>query len=191
MNMLEVEKNMSYILRHAAVLMGYEMDAVGYMRTVDLIDELNKTLKGVTMQDIVDIVMASKKKRFEFDKGKKFIRTVQGHSIESVSPHYEEISDDITEAYHGTTSEAFKDISNCGYVSSMSRNYIHLSRDIDTALKVGSRYAKEFGNIILLKLDVKALKASGVKVFMSSNNVILVKNPIPINFFTCIGVEEI
>lgn len=183
MNLLEIEKNMAYILRHAAVLLGYEMDPVGYMKVDDLLKEINNATLKPTLDIVKGIIQNSKKKRFELSEDGIFIRAVQGHSIEGINPEFKKITDEHIQAYHGTTEQALALISQSGFLKSMSRNYIHLSPEKDTAITVGKRYAKG-SDVVILVIDLLNLQASGVDVFISSNNVILVKEPIPLEFIS-------
>lgn len=54
----------------------------------------------------------------------------------------------------------------------MSRLYVHLSKDIDTALKVGKRH----GNPIILKISSGDMYRDGYKFYLSENSVWLTKN---------------
>ena len=53
----------------------------------------------------------------------------------------------------------------------MSRLYVHLSEDIETAEKVGKRH----GNPIILKIDSKEMYEDGIKFYLSKNGVWLTK----------------
>lgn len=59
----------------------------------------------------------------------------------------------------------------------MSRLYVHLSKDIETALRVGSRH----GQTIALKVYSKEMFDEGYKFFLSENGVWLTKK-VPIKY---------
>ena len=54
----------------------------------------------------------------------------------------------------------------------MSRQYVHLSKDIETATKVGSRH----GNLYILEIDCKKMIEDGYKFYLSENQVYLTKS---------------
>lgn len=54
----------------------------------------------------------------------------------------------------------------------MSRLYVHLSRDVETAKKVGRRH----GNPVVLKIRSGKMNKDGIRFYLSSNGVWLVKN---------------
>ena len=53
----------------------------------------------------------------------------------------------------------------------MSRLYVHLSKDIDTALKVGKRH----GDPVVLKIHSGNMYRDGYKFYLSENGVWLTK----------------
>ena len=53
----------------------------------------------------------------------------------------------------------------------MSRLYVHLSQDKETALKVGKRH----GNLIVLKVRAEEMWKDGCKFYLSANGVWLTK----------------
>ena len=54
----------------------------------------------------------------------------------------------------------------------MKRLYVHLSKDIETAFKVGSRH----GKAIVLVIDTKAMCEDGCKFYYSQNGVWLTED---------------
>ena len=54
----------------------------------------------------------------------------------------------------------------------MERQYVHLSKDIETAKKVGDRRK---GKTIILSINTKQMFADNIDFFLSDNNVWLVK----------------
>ena len=49
----------------------------------------------------------------------------------------------------------------------MNRQYVHLSFDYDTAVKVGERH----GNPVVLEINSKLMYEKGIKFFISENGV--------------------
>lgn len=72
--------------------------------------------------------------------------------------------------FHGTGSSSVADILKQGLVP-MKRHYVHLSKDLETAIGVGSRRKQGF---TILKIDAAKMLADGLKFFVSDNGVWLV-----------------
>lgn len=53
----------------------------------------------------------------------------------------------------------------------MSRQYVHLSTDVETAMRVGKRH----GEPVVLKVNAKKAVNDGYKFYLSDNGVWLVK----------------
>ena len=76
--------------------------------------------------------------------------------------------------YHGTAGRLVDAIMLVG-LSPQSRLYVHLSTDIDTAMKVGSRHGKP----VVLEIDAKQMVKDGFVFYLSENNVWLTKKVLP------------
>ena len=96
------------------------------------------------------------------------IRANQGHSI----PVDVELREKTPPAvlYHGTGEKYAASIDLQGLIPK-SRLYVHLSSDIETAMKVGSRHGKP----VLYAVDCGTMARSGYKFYLSVNNVWLTK----------------
>ena len=57
-------------------------------------------------------------------------------------------------------------------IKPMSRLYVHLSKDIDTAVQVGQRHGKP----VVLKVNSGEMYRNGIKFYLSENGVWLVKS---------------
>ncbi|HBF1809763.1 TPA: RNA 2'-phosphotransferase, partial [Clostridioides difficile] len=68
--------------------------------------------------------------------------------------------------YHGTATRFLDNIKNEGIIK-QSRLYVHLSRDIDIAVKVGKRH----GTPVILKINTGKMYENGYKFYLSENNV--------------------
>lgn len=82
----------------------------------------------------------SDKKRFTISDDGLRIRAAQGHSTKQVNIAYSEVIPP-TILYHGTAIHFISPIQEQGLIPS-SRQYVHLSSDEDTAIKVGQRHGK-------------------------------------------------
>mgnify|MGYP002864993748 FL=1 len=59
----------------------------------------------------------------------------------------------------------------------LHRLYVHLSSDVETAKKVGSRH----GRPVIYTVDCAAMAADGYKFYLSANNVWLTKE-VPVKY---------
>ena len=169
MDYTKLSKEISYALRHAPWEYELELDEEGFVPVEQLIHALNESgeyKETITKDDILHIIKISEKKRHELKYGK--IRALYGHTVPSHIRKEPIVPPDIL--YHGTSHKAYEIIMDSG-LKPMSRQYVHLSTDIETAVRVGKRRDK---NPVILTVDAKRAYADGV-VFYSSGyeNVIL------------------
>lgn len=108
------------------------------------------------------------KQRYSFNQDKTLIRANQGHSI-PVDVELKE-QDPPELLYHGTADTFLKDIMAEG-LKSMSRLYVRLSKDIETANKVGKRH----GSPVILRVLSGKMNQDGIKFYISENGVWLTK----------------
>lgn len=168
MNYVELSKEVSYALRHAPWEYELEMDGEGFVPIGQLLVALNETGhydRIVTKEDLETIIRTGDKKRHEIVGDK--IRALYGHSIPMHIRKGEVVPPDIL--YHGTTHWAAKEILIEG-LKPMGRQYVHLSKDVDTALSVGKRRES---NPVLFVVDAKKAHQDGVKFYEGNDKVIL------------------
>lgn len=158
--MKRTAKYITLLLRHQPEKEGLVMDKKGWVSIKDLTSSLS-----ITFGDLIKIVESDDKKRFEIDSTKTKIRASQGHSLgiqlglESIEPP--------EFLYHGTSSDKKIAIKAIGLIK-MSRDYVHLSDDIETATKVGKRHGLF---PVILKIDTKQMFLDGSKFYKSTNGV--------------------
>ncbi|WQJ53460.1 MAG: RNA 2'-phosphotransferase [Wendovervirus sonii] len=152
----EKSKELAFLLRHDT---NYQFDKHGWRTINDLIDN-----HGYTFDMLDKIVSTDKKGRYEYNDDKTMIRACQGHSI-SVNPDLKEAIPPDT-LFHGTATRFIEAINNEG-IKKMSRNYVQLSENIETAQDVGKRH----GSSVVLMIDTKKMHEDGIKFYLSSNNV--------------------
>lgn len=155
-DLIKKGKHLAFLLRHDTE---YQFDEHGWREVSDLIKN-----HGYTMKELEDIVETNNKQRYEFSNDKKKIRARQGHSINVDVELKEATPPDIL--YHGTATRFLSSILKQGIVKG-TRLYVHLSDNIETAEKVGSRH----GTPVVLSLDTKRMVADGIKFYLSNNNV--------------------
>lgn len=149
-------KRLSFLLRHDTE---YKFDKNGWREVKDLVKNHN-----YTFDELVEIVDTNDKKRYEFNSDKTKIRARQGHSIDVDVELKETIPPDIL--YHGTATRFLESIYEKGILKG-SRKYVHLSKDEETAVKVGQRHGKPF----VLKINAKKMVEDGCKFYLSNNDV--------------------
>lgn len=164
MDYIKLSKTISYILRHHPEDYNLELDKNGFVKIDDLlyaINSKNEFEKSINIKDINNMLDNSDKKRWEVIGDK--IRAYYGHSFENIIEHEEKVPPDIL--YHGTTHKALNKILLEGLLP-ISRQFVHLSDDEDTAIIVGKRRDQ---NPVILIIDAKRAYEEGIK-FMCENN---------------------
>ena len=132
-----LSKEISYALRHAPWEYELEMDEDGWVSIEQLLNALHREdkWKSKTQNDIQKMIDVSEKKRHEIVGNR--IRAFYGHSIPMKISKIERKPPEIL--YHGTARRFMKSIMENG-LSPQSRQYVHLSQDIETAENVGKRH---------------------------------------------------
>ena len=171
--MKETSKYLSLILRHKPEAIGISLDEHGWANVDELISGVAKTHK-LDMDILEEIVRSDEKQRHSFNEDKALIRANQGHSIpvdveleEAVPPE---------KLWHGTGEKFVESIDEQGLIPK-SRLYVHLSKDIDTAIKVGSRH----GRPVVYGVRALDMYNAGYKFFLSKNGVWLTKE-VPVEY---------
>lgn len=163
----EISKFIALILRHQPEVIGIQLDEHGYANVDELICGIQKRY-AFSMDMLEEIVSTDSKKRYAFNEDKTLIRANQGHSInvdvelqEKKPPKY---------LYHGTATKYIEAIDTEGLIPK-SRLYVHLSKDIQTALNVGQRHGKP----VVYTIDAYKMFLDGYKFYLSANGVWLTK----------------
>ena len=174
MDYIELGKEITYALRHAPWEYELEMDDKGFVdieQLLSAINEENKYSKIIDKFDIIKVMEVSNKKRLEII-GER-IRAMYGHSFPMQIKYEEETPPAML--YHGTAKRFLNSIKKEG-LKPMSRQYVHLSEDIETAKMVGKR--RDSDPVILYIDTVEAIKA-GVKFYKANDKVWLCKELLP------------
>ena len=168
MDLNNISKYMSLILRHKPDVIGIELDEHGWANVNDLISGIEKDNHGFNFELLEEIVRSDSKQRYSFNDDKSLIRANQGHSVnvdvelkEKEPPEY---------LYHGTGEKYVKFINQDGLIPK-SRLYVHLSKDIKTAEYVGKRHGKE----IIYRINSGRMYRNGYKFYLSENGIWLTK----------------
>lgn len=159
----------SLVLRHKPDAAGINLDEHGWANVEELIYGINSTGRKINIEVLEEIVKTDNKQRYSFNEDKTLIRANQGHSIPVDAELTEQKPPDFL--YHGTADRFIKAIMTEG-LKPMSRLYVHLSKDIETAIKVGNRHGKP----VVLKVHSGQMYQKGIKFYLSENGVWLTKN---------------
>ena len=159
----------SLILRHRPEAIGISLDEHGWADVDELIKGINKTDDyNIDMGILEEIVRTDNKQRYSFNEDKTKIRANQGHSI-NVDVELKE-AEPPEQLFHGTGEKYVASIRKEGLIPK-SRLYVHLSKDKETAEKVGARHGKPH---IFFVHSGKMFRA-GYKFYLSKNGVWLTK----------------
>lgn len=175
MDMKKTSVFISLILRHKPDVIGISLDEHGWANVQELINGINKTGKySIDMFMLEEIVRTDNKQRYSFNWDRSKIRANQGHSINVDVELKAAVPPEIL--YHGT-GEKYVDSINAEGLKPKSRLYVHLSKDVKTAVMVGSRHGKP----VVYTVDSGEMYRQGYTFYLSENGVWLTKN-VPVDF---------
>ena len=167
-------KFLSLVLRHSPETIHLKLDENGWANVDELIIKCNQHQKKLDLELLNIVVEMNDKKRFAFNEDKTKIRASQGHSIEVELNLKEALS--LEFLYHGTVDASIDGIKEKG-LQKMSRQHVHLSKDKETAIKVGSRRGKP----IILKVEARRMHEEGFRFYLSENEVWLT-DEVPVKY---------
>lgn len=159
----KTSKRLSYLLRHSQSPLYISLEG-GWASVATIL----KTLQ-ISKLELEQIVSEDEKTRYSFDASGTKIRANQGHSIPGVqiafaSPEPPEY------LYHGTATRFLDSIMKDG-LKPMTRQWVHISPDYETAVKVGARHGKP----IVLRINAKEFVATGNELFRTANGIWLAR----------------
>ena len=160
----KLSKFLSLVLRHKPDEANITLDEHGWANVKELLSGMNETGRKIDMNILEEIVATDNKQRYSFNQDKTLIRANQGHSIPVDLELKEQEPPEFL--YHGTATRFLGIIMKEG-LKPMSRLYVHLSKDVETALKVGERH----GIPAVLKIHSGEMYKDGSKFYLSENGV--------------------
>lgn len=172
----DISRFLSLVLRHKPETIGIKLDKAGWVDVDVLLAQLAKHNKIVTREELESIVTENDKKRYVLSEDGLRIRAAQGHSIDVDLGLKSEVPPLVL--YHGTVEKFLKPIRKEG-LQKMNRHHVHLSKDQETATKVGTRR----GEAIILQVAAKHMHNDGHKFFISDNGVWLTDH-VPVSYIT-------
>lgn len=164
MDITRLGRFISLVLRHKPEEAHIVLDKNGWANVNDLISGVKETGREINMEILEEIVRTDNKGRFSFDENKTKIRANQGHSINVDVELKECVPPDVL--YHGTATRFLNSIYEEG-IRPMKRLYVHLSKDYETAVKVGERH----GTPVVLEINAKKMYEDGYAFYLSQNGV--------------------
>jgi putative RNA 2'-phosphotransferase len=161
---VRVSKFLSLVLRHDPARIGITLDEAGWTDVDALLAACAANGVKISRAELDDIVASSDKQRYAFDEARTRIRANQGHSV-PVSLGLSPIVPPET-LFHGTVEAALPGIREQGLIKG-ARHDVHLSADLETATKVGSRRGKP----VILSIRAGAMADAGHVFYRSANGV--------------------
>ncbi|SEF69783.1 putative RNA 2'-phosphotransferase [Actinacidiphila yanglinensis] len=168
---VKVSKFLSRVLRHDPQAVGVTLDGGGWVDVEELLAACAAKGRRCSRADLDHVVATNNKKRFAFSADGRRIRASQGHSVPVDLGLAAAVPPDVL--YHGTATATWPSIRAEG-LRPMSRQDVHLSADVETALRVGARH----GSPLVLVVDAAGLAADGHEFRVSDNGVWLT-GPVP------------
>ncbi|MEW6731955.1 MAG: RNA 2'-phosphotransferase [Acidobacteriota bacterium] len=169
--LIRISKYLSKHLRHQPARIGLTLKQGGWVEVAVLLQACAQNGFPISQAQLEEVVAHNDKKRFSFDATGMLIRANQGHSIEVDLQLAAATPPDLL--YHGSAQSNVESILKIG-LRKMARHHVHLSRDIETAIKVGSRHGKP----VVFAVDTVAMQQAGYQFWRSDNGVWLV-NDVP------------
>jgi putative RNA 2'-phosphotransferase len=169
---IKVSKYLSKHLRHQPERLGLTLAPGGWVSVSELLRTCANHQFPLTRDELNEVVAQNDKQRFSFDPTGELIRANQGHSVE-IDLQLEPAAPPAV-LYHGT-SEKFVEAILLEGLRKMSRHHVHLSTDVETARKVGSRH----GRPVVFQVDTQRMQAEGHLFYCSANGVWLVDHVSP------------
>lgn len=175
MSLTSKSKFLSKVLRHDPGCIGITLEPEGWANVKDILVGLD-----ITMTILEIIVETDEKNRYSFNEDKTKIRANQGHSTSQVNMTFKPYTE-TKDLYHGTSIDTIASIVKSGSIVPMSRQYVHLSRDKETAFSVGKRHCNKGSFPVICVINTAKMEEDGIKRYISDNGVVLVKE-VPVKY---------
>ena len=160
----KISKFLSLVLRHQPETIAISLDKNGWVSVDKLIQKSNAAGVKFDFAMLKHVVATNNKKRFSFNESLDKIRASQGHSVEVELGYESQMPPEIL--YHGTGINNVASIFLTG-LEKRQRQHVHLSRDTETAIKVGIRHGKP----AIFEVYSLQMHIDGFKFFLSDNGV--------------------
>lgn len=165
----QISKFLSLVLRHQPETITIQLDKNGWTDVNELIEKANNYGIKFDRETLNHIVATNPKKRFAFNHTLDKIRASQGHSVEIELGYTNQKPPEIL--FHGTAEKFVQSILNVG-LEKRNRQHVHLSSDLETAIKVGQRHGKPF----IFNVLAEQMYNDNFQFYISDNGVWLTDN---------------
>jgi putative RNA 2'-phosphotransferase len=155
---------LSLILRHQPEIAHISLDEGGWVEVSKLLLGCAKAGRPMAKEELEELVATNPKRRFEFSDDRQRIRACQGHSVAielGLAPRRPPAA-----LFHGSAKHNLASILRDG-LHPGSRQHVHLSDTLETALTVGRRH----GEPVVLQVDSGQLHRDGFDLYLSTNGV--------------------
>jgi putative RNA 2'-phosphotransferase len=169
---VRLSKFLSLVLRHQPDAANVKLDESGWVDVEILLKGCASKGKRITRDQLNAVVRDNDKKRFIFSDDGRMIRASQGHSVK-VELGYKPCEPPAI-LYHGTATRFLDYIKRDGLLK-MSRQHVHLSATLETALKVGARH----GAVVVLAVKSVEMHHAGEQFYLTPNKVWLTEKVLP------------
>jgi len=176
---VKVSKYLAKHLRHQPERIGLTLRPGGWVEVGALLRACESHGFMLSRAELDDVVATSDKQRFAFDDTGSLIRANQGHSVDVDLGLEPMRPPDVL--FHGTGAGSVAGILRDG-LKPMGRHHVHLSVDVDTALRVGGRH----GAPVVLVVDAGGMFRDGHIFYCSANGVWLTA-AVPASFLGRLG----
>lgn len=166
-DLTNLSRYLSLILRHKPEIIGISLDEHGWANVDELITGVAKN-NEFDREMLEKIVRTDTKQRYSFNEDGTLIRANQGHSIPVDVEPEEAVPPEIL--WHGTAEKYVEAINEQGMIPK-SRLYVHLSKDMETAVSVGKRHGKP----VVYQVKAGEMHRNGHEFYLSKNGVWLTK----------------
>jgi putative RNA 2'-phosphotransferase len=167
--LVEISKFLSLVLRHKPETIGIQLDENGWTDVDKLIEKSNSYGIKFDKEILTHVVGTNSKQRFAFNETLDKIRASQGHTVNIELGYINQKPPEIL--FHGTGEKSVQFILSSG-LEKRSRQHVHLSCDIETAVKVGERH----GRPVVFKVFSEQMHTDNFEFFLSDNGVWLTDN---------------
>ena len=174
----KLSKFLALILRHQPERFALALDEEGWASLPEVIEILRglPNFRWATRADVMAVVegrTGDGKRRFEVAEGR--IRARYGHTL-AQPIRYERCTPPAI-LYHGTSPDSLDSIRRQG-LRPMERQYVHLSPDPETAVRVGARHDDR---PVVLTVHAAEAHAAGVEFYQADEQVYLAR-AVPADF---------
>lgn len=179
---VRASKFLSKHLRHQPERLGLSLGPGGWVAVADLLEACSRKGFHLSRDELEEVVARNEKQRFAFDSTGLRIRANQGHSVE-IDLELEPVEPPES-LYHGTGVGTASIIEREG-LRRMRRHHVHLSTDVETARRVGTRHGKP----VVYLVRSGAMHRAGWSFRCSANGVWLV-DEVPVEYLSRLAACE-